>query len=144
MWAFVDGNRNRYDVTANVWTDTEAGKRCELHGETFPRIGVCPQCADENCDDSDATPELVLPPGCASVDELEARFLRLADLAEQHARDALGSDEWRLRALAPKLLDSALKALRQATVIAATREQELLISRRMHEFKKLRRKGARH
>jgi hypothetical protein len=130
-------------VVAGIWTDTESGKFCTLHDETFSRIGACPQCADDIGDD-EPPPELVLPPGCLSLDALEARYVNLADLAEQHARDALDSDEWRVRALAPKLLDSALKALRQATVIAATREQEVLISRRMHEMKKLRRKAARH
>lgn len=121
-----------------IWVTTPSGRRCTLHGEEFSRINACSQCADVLTPD-DAPLELVIPEGGISVTQLERRYVKLAALAEDQARAALESDDWHERALAPKLLDSALKALRSAAVIATTRANEHRVNLLLHEAKKLRR-----
>lgn len=120
-----------------IWTDTPSGKHCKVHDEDFSRIGACSQCADTLLDGDDK-PVLVIPEGGMSVHQIECRYVALAKVAEKHARDALESDDWHERALAPKLLDSALKALRAAAVIATTRAAEHRVNILLHEAKRMR------
>lgn len=107
-----------------------------MHAEEFGRIGVCSQCVEAISPDG-APPVLVTPDGCLSVEQLERRFVAMAALAEQHALDALSSDDWHERALAPKLLDSSLKALRAALSIAKSRTDEHRVAAIIAEVKRL-------
>jgi UDP-N-acetylglucosamine enolpyruvyl transferase len=125
------------------WVETDRGRRCVAHGTEFSRIHSCPQCAivEGATVDDDETTTIVIPTGCLSVQQLESRFLAIADVAEWTARQAIADGEWSGKNLAAKMLDVAIKALRQASVVATSREQEHTVNRQMKQLERLTKRG---
>lgn len=91
-----------------------------------------PPPTDDELDADEST-----PPGCLDPDDIEARFIKLANYAEDAARELLDDEEadFHKVGMGVKLLDTAIKALRAAGAASTTRIGERVVRKRMRELK---------
>ena len=123
-----------------AWILEGEQRRCLRHAELFGLAEVCPGCVadppptDDEFDEVATLP--VAPTGCLDTGEVERRMVELADFSEKLARSTLEDESlmWHRFGAGTKLLEMAVKCLRAAGQYATTREQEIIIRRRMREL----------